>query len=159
MQRQPRIKTYPNNSNAIQFLPNDSDMLSDQSMVLTVHYTRGLINDDGTVDHLYVGKKGYNFYISHYLGHQISELARKYKAPLLMNVYFRNGKDRETIVRHALVVTVRPKNEKDDYKPLFNADTLLKLTFRAFEKKRSIVCSLTPAPQAYLERLIDISKN
>lgn len=158
MENQLRIRNYPNDKEAIQFLPDQADLLSDQSMVMTMHYTRGYIKDDQTVDGLFVGKKGYNFFIPECISNEINKMIKKRNMPLLMNVHLRDGRNRDFIMKHALIVATRPKNNSDEYKPLVGSDKIVKFTFRPFEKKRSIVVSLTPAPKAYLDRLIDISK-
>lgn len=158
MENQLRTKNYPNDKEAIQFLPEQADLLNDQSMLMTMHYTRGIIKDNKVVKYLYVGKKGYNFFIPKVLGEEINRLIKKYNMPLLMNMHLHDGKHSDYIVNHALIISARPASNDDNHKPLIDSDTMMKFTFKPMEKKRSIICTLFPAPKEYLDRLIEVAQ-
>ena len=158
MEDQLRIKNYPNDKEAIQFLPEQADLLDDQSMDMTMHYTRGIIKDGKVVKYLYVGKKGYDFFIPKALANEINKMIKKYNMPLLMNMHLHDGKHNDYIVNHVLVVATRSKTPADDRKPLIDSDTMMKFTFKPMEKKRSIICTLFPAPKEYLDRLISFAQ-
>lgn len=158
MENQLRIKNYPNDKEAIQFLPEQADLLGDQSMLMTMHYTRGIIKDGKVVKYLYVGKKGYDFFIPKILGEEINCLIKKYNMPLLMNMHLHDGKHSDYIVNHALIISARPASKDDSHKPLIDSDTMMKFTFKPMEKKRSIICTMFPTPKEYLDRLISFAQ-
>ena len=158
MENQLRIKNYPNDKEAIQFLPEQADLLDDQSMLMTMHYTRGIIKDGKVINYLYVGKKGYDFFVPKALANEINKMIKKYNMPLLMNMRLRDGKHSDYIVNHALVVATRPTKQSDNHKPLIDSDTMMKFTFKPMEKKRSIICTMFPAPKEYLDRLISFAQ-
>lgn len=158
MENQLRIRNYSNDKEAIQFLPDQADLLSDQSMLMTMHYTRGIIKDGKISNYFYVGKKGYNFFIPKVLGEEINRLIKKYNMPLLMNMHLHDGKHSDYIANHALIISARPASKDDNHKPLIDNDTMIKFTFKSMEKKRSIIYTLFPAPKEYLDRLIEVAQ-
>lgn len=157
MKNQLRIQTI-GNKEFIRFYSDNTDLLRDRSMVSPIHYTHGIIHDDQSVEWLFVGKKGYNFLLPKVLTDEINRLMRKYNMPLLLNMHTKDGKKSDYIVNHALIISTRPTLDTDDYKPLIDDKMLLKLNYKPFERKRAIVCTLFPAPKAYLDRLIEISQ-
>lgn len=158
MENQLRTKIYDDNTESIQFLPENADLVCDQSMVMTMHYTRGIIKDGKAVKYLYVGKKGYDFFIPKALANEIDKMIKKYNMPVLLNIHLRDGKHSDYIIKRAMVVATRPKTPADDRKPLIDADTIMKFTFEPVEKKRSIICTMFPAPKEYLDRLISFAQ-
>lgn len=152
-----RIRT-DGNKTIMRFLPDQADMLSDRSFVSPIHYTRGIIMDDKTVDWLYVGKKGYNFIMPKVIIEEAQRLMKKYNAPVLMNLHLRDGKHSKYLFKHAMIISARPKTDADDHKPLIDDETFMRFTYKPFEKKRSIICTMFPAPQPYLDRLLDVTK-
>lgn len=158
MENQLRTKIYDDNTESVQFLPENADLVCDQSMVMTMHYTRGIIKDGKAVKYLYVGKKGYDFFIPKALANEIDKMIKKYNMPVLLNIHLRDGKHSDYIINRAMVVATRLKTPADDRKPLIDADTIMKFTFKPIEKKRSIICTMLPTPKEYLDRLIETAQ-
>lgn len=152
-----RTKSY-GNTVSMQFLPEQASVLRDRSFISPIHYTRGLINDDQTVDWLFVGKKGYNFFMPQVIADEAGYLMKKYNAPILMSLHLRDGKHSKYLFKRAMIISARPSTPADDRKPLVDDDTLLRLAYAPNEKKRSIICTMFPAPKAYLDRLIDVTQ-
>lgn len=157
MENQLRIRRN-GETTSIQFLPAQADLLRDRSMVTPIHYTRGIINKDQSVDWLFVGKKGYNFLAPKVLMDEAKKIMQKYNRPVLMNLHLRDGKDSDYLFKRAMIISARSVQNADDHKPMVDDEVLMRLTYKPQEKKRCIICTMFPAPKAYLDRLLDVTK-
>lgn len=156
--------TIKNSTDAsfIRFNNKSFSVLKDSFFVMSIHFTRYLPRNNGDLEHIYVGKKTYNFLIPKALGELITNRSTENKCPQLINlsavINKPLAKDTEfkLYYKRVLVTGIRPFNPKNEldikYKHFIPNDLLNNL--RGPKTHGTIV--IADSQPEYLDKLIKL---